>query len=106
MNKFSLQISGQLGDSDKKELLDSLVRQATSAEVSKSRQRDKQAEQLRARIRARQMAGGSAGGIKRDKVQEEAEEILGAMERDKTQLDFVHNQVSDCLYFGLFEISF
>ena len=36
----------------------------------------------------------SAGGIKRDKVQEEAEEILGAMERDKTQLDFVHNQVS------------
>ena len=43
------------------------------------------------------MAGGSAGGIKRDKVQEEAEEILGAMERDKTQLDFVHNQVGDGL---------
>ena len=38
----------------------------------------------------------SAGGIKRDKVQEEAEEILGAMERDKTQLDFVHNQVGSC----------
>ena len=57
--KFDLQLSGQLGDSDKKELLDSLVRQATSAEVSKTRQRDKQAEQLRARIRARQMAGGS-----------------------------------------------
>ncbi|KAL5247538.1 hypothetical protein ACHWQZ_G019427 [Mnemiopsis leidyi] len=87
-----VEISGQLGDSDKKELLDSLVRQATTAEVRKSRQRDKQAEQLRARIRARQMAGGTAGGIKRDKVQEEAEEILGAMERDKTQLDFVHNQ--------------
>ena len=58
-NTISPQLSGKLGDSDKKELLDSLVRQATSAEVKKSRQRDKQAEQLRARIRARQMAGGS-----------------------------------------------
>ena len=60
--------------------------------------------QLKARIRARQMGGGgSAGaGTKRDKVQQEAEEILGAMERDKTQLQFVVSQVCCSLSFSLF----
>ena len=41
------------------------------------------------------MAGAGSGGYgKRDKVQEEAEVILGALERDKTQLQFVKTQVS------------
>ena len=53
------QVSDQLGDSQ--EVLDSLIRQATSAELAKSRQRNKQAEQLRARIRARQMASSGPG---------------------------------------------
>ena len=44
--KVELLSGGQMGDEDKKELLESLVRQATSAEVSINRQKSKQAEQV------------------------------------------------------------
>jgi len=84
----------ELDEDDKKQMLDNLVRQATSAQFTINREKNKQADILKARIRARQMGGGGSAGAtnKRDKVQEEAEEILVAMERDKTQLHFVHSQ--------------